>query len=181
MGQPQPASAHIEAVGKRISGQGVVHPDIRTAASPRSTECPDYRLPKRPGGNDASGASTREWYSRPGAPWASWGPHACMRTDDLHVGRSSTRPGATTEQDKALLLRPGGQGLAMIIVSGPSAKATQRVRTGRSHRHVANQPSHRSARRGFRIVKAVVVPLERPRDQVEACSAVQRSGSLACS
>jgi hypothetical protein len=92
MGQPQPASAHIEAVGKRISGQGVVHPDIRTAASPRSTECPDYRLPKRPGGNDASGASTREWYSRPGAPWAS-GDHtpACVQTTCTSAGQAHAR------------------------------------------------------------------------------------------
>jgi hypothetical protein len=28
-------------------------------------------------------------------------PTPCMQTNDLHVGRSSARPGATTEQDKA--------------------------------------------------------------------------------
>lgn len=62
----------------------------------------------------------------------TWGLHALPADSrPAHLSRSSARPGATTEQDKALLLRPGGQGLAVIIVSGPSAKAAQRVRTGR--------------------------------------------------
>ncbi len=100
--------------------------------------------------DDPSGASARGWYSRPGAPWGRLGTTrpACGQTTCTSAGR--TRPGATTEQDKALLLRPGGQGLAVIIFSGPSAKAAQRVRTGRYTRHVASAQRHTTAPPGTR-------------------------------
>jgi hypothetical protein len=105
---PQPASARIEAVGRRISAHGVVPPtspplSLRDPLSAPMTDFPN--VPVETG--DASGASARGMAFKARRALGHLGDHTpctrhtpCLRTDDLHVGRSSARPGATTEQTK---------------------------------------------------------------------------------